>query len=469
MNAFSAIAVCALVSLVSAKVVEQTLDSNPPYASFGLFPTRGDDPRAVKKADWVFLGKFSFAKRDGTDYPMMHVPKLVLDDAAAYSPNSVVVVYDDEDTSWSHVYKSDSLSCQEKVDQSKEFHVDGSVTHGIPVAQRTLYEHMRVNESHPHYWYIVVANCEEGLGSIDYELHFENPGGPWDKEFGYDEQGLVWIYVVFMCVFAVILIVAGIGLYRMFTEFHPVGDLMPFRPLMQLYILGVVLELVAYSLYIFHYSIYANDGIGADGLKITAEVLHGLSECTLILLIVLIAKGWNVREYTTGAKVAMVVCMGGLFCLYIAMIVEANLHAAMPTAIYIYDTPPGIVLNCLRVAFAFLLVAIFVYGVVKADSTGVNTDVVREAMGKLMIFIFLVVLWLVIVPLCSLGVAFIDDFDREKIAVSFECIGHMYGCVMMLYILWPSRIQDYFAVKESALTESITAEWNTGSGDASAL
>ena len=32
-----------------------------------------------------------------------------------------------------------------------------------------------------------------------------------------------------------------------------------------------------------------------------------------------------------------------------------------------------------------------------------------------------------------------------------------------------SRIQDYFAVKESALTESITAEWNTGSGDASAL
>merc|ERR550537_1294254 len=120
------------------------------------------------------------------------------------------------------------------------------------------------------------------------------------------------------------------------------------------------------------------------------------------------------------------------------MIVVANLHAEMPTSVYIYDTIPGIILNCLRVFFAFVLVAVFSYGAIKASETG-NVRA-QQAQQALMVFIFLVALWLVISPACSLIVAFIADYDREKVAVCFECIAHLYGCSMLLWILWPGRI-----------------------------
>lgn len=253
----------------------------------------------------------------------------------------------------------------------------------------------------------------------------------------------------------------------MYNDFHPIGDLVPFRPLIQLFIFGVVLELLACTFYIVHFSMYASDGVGVPPLNIGAEVAHGMSECVLILLVILIAKGWNINSYSLCAKVCMGLTMSILYALYVSMIVEGNLHAEMPTAIYIYDTPAGIALNCLRVLFAFILIAVFSFGVVKA-ATDERLHMMKQDMQKLLVVIFLIVLWLLITPVCSLAVAFVAAYMRETIAVSFECIGHTYGCAMLLFVLWPSRIHEYFPVGDTDLSESIV-DWNSGRGDSTSL
>ena len=181
-----------------------------------------------------------------------------------------------------------------------------------------------------------------------------------------DEQGLIWCYAFFFVVFSLMIITLGVALQRMYTEFHPVGDLNPFRPLLWIFLAALCAELLAYILYMMHYSVYADNGVGMPVAKILAEVCHGVSECILILLVVLIAKGWNVNDYSMGGKMTLGIGLMVLYMLYVAMIVEGNLHASMPTATYIYDTVPGIVVNCLRVLFAFVLLLVFAHGAVKA-------------------------------------------------------------------------------------------------------
>ena len=41
----------------------------------------------------------------------------------------------------------------------------------------------------PHYWYVVLSNCGSKI-DIEYDFTFINGGGPWDRQFSYDEQGI---------------------------------------------------------------------------------------------------------------------------------------------------------------------------------------------------------------------------------------------------------------------------------------
>ena len=173
----------------------------------------------------------------------------------------------------------------------------------------------------------------------------------------------------------------------------------------------------------------------------------------MILLVIFVAKGWNINDYDFSSKVAVGGMLAILYMLYVAMIVEGNLHLDMPTSTYLYDTPPGIVLNCLRVLFAFILVGVFALGAVRA---GNNADRgAQSVLQSLMLFIFAIAIWLLITPFTSLIVSFIDPYIRQKVAVCMENIGHFYGAGMLLWILWPGRIHEYFAVHDTILSQTL--------------
>ena len=103
--------------------------------------------------------------------------------------------------------------------------------------------------------------------------------------------GLLWVYVSFFLLFSAMITVNLTALHRLQNDFHPVGDLRPFTPLLWMLLTALCAEYTAYILYLIHYSRYASDGLGMPALKIMAEVMHGISECLLFLLVVCIAKG----------------------------------------------------------------------------------------------------------------------------------------------------------------------------------
>ena len=129
-----------------------------------------------------------------------------------------------------------------------------------------------------------------------------------------------------------------------------------------------------------------------------------------------------------------------------------NLHTTVHRSIYIYDTctPPGIVLNVIRLLFAFLLVMVFADGAIKAHA-GANKRA-HDVQSSLMIFVFLMASWLLVAPFMAMIDTYVDPVAREKTAVSFDCIGHAYGASILLLILWPGRTREYFSVSGTALS-----------------
>ena len=53
-------------------------------------------------------------------------------------------------------------------------------------------------------------------------------------------------------------------------------------------------------------------------------------------------------------------------------------------------------------------------------------------------------LWLLISPITAVVAPFVDPYVREKASVVMECMGQSYGCGLLLWVLWPGRIHDYF-------------------------
>ena len=113
------------------------------------------------------------------DPPSIRVEKMLVN-SAANNHNTSVLFYDDESVSWPHIYNSrNSLSCEKKRAFSKEPNENG--IDSVPFTST-------LTLSTPRELYVVLANCKQGIESIDYKIHFLNPGGFYDAEFGVDEQ-----------------------------------------------------------------------------------------------------------------------------------------------------------------------------------------------------------------------------------------------------------------------------------------
>src|SRR5690348_12887229 len=50
---------------------------------------------------------------------------------------------------------------------------------------------LRVKGQRPRWWYITVANCQDGQIDMSYELNFTNEGDGFSRQFPKDEQGII--------------------------------------------------------------------------------------------------------------------------------------------------------------------------------------------------------------------------------------------------------------------------------------
>lgn len=115
-------------------------------------------------------------------------------------------------------------------------------------------------------------------------INLGNPSGknqnPLEYQFSFDAQDTVEIYLVF---FLCYLFLTPLQVYAVTRQKHPVP---------KLFTAGLLFALVGVMLNVLHCLKFAFDGKGFDSAAIAGGILDICSQTTLMLLLLLLAKGW---------------------------------------------------------------------------------------------------------------------------------------------------------------------------------
>jgi len=365
--------------------------------------------------DWIFVSKFCFSKGMGN---------LTWTGYSTDSRKLLLLFYDDEQTSWPSIYpRSDSLTCEQKVSMAI---ANRSVVSGLQIIQP--FE----DDARPHYWYIAISNCgETSKLEFEYDFQFINVGGPWERQFSYDDQGLIEMYLIFWILFTLVTIVHLRGVWTLFST-------KSFHPIVKLLTTTLLLETFSLLCLFIHYVIYASNGIGANGLKGLGEILDMGTQLVFMFLLILIAKGWCITRTTiTGQKLLLVV--GSLFLIgYVSMFTWENVGRDRASSLYIYESVPGILLLVLRViTFGWFLWELRQTFIEEEDP---KKRTFYKYFGGAYSCWFLALVLVVITAIIS------PAWDRAKTVMALYLIFNCLGFCSLAFILWPSRAIYYFQI-----------------------
>ena len=169
----------------------------------------------------------------------------------------------------------------------------------------------RVNSTDTQYYYMALVGCLQNTSStrpcdwarsdsfgVRYDIHIVNSDpDPFVYEFPYNHIGLAVVYIVFSFVYLALLIFH-------LAMYSPVCTPRGYKHhrLPALFTFSLVLEFLHVALVMTHYSVFSVDGVGVKPLLYMGQVANFISDWLLILVLILIGKGWQVTIATVRWK-----------------------------------------------------------------------------------------------------------------------------------------------------------------------
>ncbi len=181
-----------------------------------------------------------------------------------------------------------------------------------PVA-KTQFTYRLTSPPETEYYYVIIVACTNNETSqpscnwadtsdvmFTYDMHLVNQDpdlvktpNPFLYQFPYDMQSLLLIFLAFASCYYTLLVFHSLMNTRLCVD-----KTYRMHRLVKLFTFSLFFELVHVSLVMIHLSVYASDGVGVEALKYLGEVANLLSDWILILVFVLIAKGWQLTTST---------------------------------------------------------------------------------------------------------------------------------------------------------------------------
>jgi len=276
--------------------------------------------------NWLFLSKFCF-DTEGLGNLTWKINLISSKEIALY-------FYDDVPQSWPETYEhKDSLTCQQKTERA--------IGNQLIINETLQYEEF-IDLIRPHFWFVAIADCNSKNLEFYYEIEFINGGGPWSRQFSFDEQGVPQMYLVFWLVFTLgfAIHLRGVWTLHKGAAFHPI---------VQLLTLSIGIETISTFCFFIHFMVYKSDGIGSPGLRGLGEILGMVSQLIFMLLLVLLAKGWAISNREVSQKTVLIGMISVVLFSYITMFIWDNVARDPASTLYIYESAPGFIILVLRI------------------------------------------------------------------------------------------------------------------------
>ena len=145
----------------------------------------------------------------------------------------------------------------------------------------------------------------------------------FDYQFSFEFHGVLILQLSFTVLYLILVAIQFMLHSRLVSK----KQLCP-HPLVQLFTASLVLDFLHVGCEMIHYSVYAANGNGAIAMRYFGEVFNLLSDWLLILVLILVAKGWQVTTCSIRWKklTSVVWCVYILFSAiyFVWMVVSFN-------------------------------------------------------------------------------------------------------------------------------------------------
>jgi len=344
--ALAAVLACATIAPANGGIVE------------GVY--RGSDT-------WLYLDRFVFVPASTEDDKGLMTITLDFPDANTSNPALMLFYKGDEEQGvqrefglWERAYSTDLL-CEEKalVAQQKggiyiplpgnrplTRYVDEE---GVPRWSVTVTTRMTTNRA--RWMFITVGNCQPGCGSqycsnsLDFRYNMTLTNGSGSSRYFSGEK--FWFHetaILFVVLYALLTPVMLHTRYALIKE-------RKYHHSVVLLVFSIVTSAASSACYLAFYSSFASSGYESRGVMHAAVVFELLGDFSLLLMTILVAKGWTIvrRKISALGRVRIATYMT-LYVVASAACWIYYLEFSDPAEIlYLYATIPGMILVFLRI------------------------------------------------------------------------------------------------------------------------
>lgn len=339
--------------------------------------------------------------------------------------NLYLLVFDDEEDHWQRARRHwNSLTCEEMLHYA---------SFAMPLSpldrefNRTVYVHESLR---PRFWYFTFAGCGVSfVEPVTYEIHTENILEGFQSEFGIDEKGGFQLQVVAAGVF----ICVGIVL-RQVARRATGAEALRSRPLLRMLLMSTCCSAAGAICLTVHLSVYMVNGYGLIFCEVLGQAFICGAKALLTLLQLLTAKGWALfyAPEELVQRQLMICILGGIILTSIACEIHADYFHDWSTALYLYESWPGMVILLLNV-------------VLFAEAWRSMRETYRHETSEEVRIFYVVIscsslLYFLALPvICVLAAAF-DPWVRAKYVNRAEVASRFVTTLLLAFCLRPTRL-----------------------------
>jgi hypothetical protein len=368
------------------------------------------------------------------------------DGASASDYTGLQIVVFRDDIGWPKIFDSNSGSykkgsCQDRYDAADAPDMaNRAVNFGqvrtFPVNQR----------SRARFWYVALTCCAEScqtseLGKVRYEIEMLNNQQGWPSseiQFGFDENGIQYLYVIYFVIFILYFFAHGYALFKL-RELN--GTIHQF---ILIFTFIAVIEFVSVGLFMVHWFRYGSDGMGIPLLSDIGTLLDFVSRVLFMGLLMFLAEGWTITEFTLSARSKKII-VGSLSC-------TAFLYSMLLVWQFLARTPEMIKPPLAQRVLTYLLCAAWLgfcgYLVMTCMRNFMAQNPNDEAQApkrRLFLLIGIVYgIWILSFPTIAWVGEFLDEWVYFIVVTSAYLTFSFLGFWVFTAIIWPSHASKYF-------------------------
>ena len=280
----------------------------------------------------------------------------------------------------------------------------------------------------PRFWYVVLAKCDSLPVGVyaRYMLEATQEGG---SQIPVNERGLRELYALSSALWLGLVLSQAVAAAKMLRA----GV---FHPLAQLLVTSVVMYFLRNLALLAHWSALSRNGHGAPGLEMLAHVGSAFVRVFMLLLLMLIAKGWTISTTQILDRAQLIFGIMFLLLLYMSLALWDLFYRDPASSMYIYDSAPGLSIAATHVVFLCWF-SKTIYGTLQLEYSPVRRKFFVEVWATYAFY-------LLILPVAVSIATFVQPWMRQKVVEYVLELCNTFAYVCLIYIMWPSRAPTYF-------------------------